>query len=62
MPTIAAISKTALLAQPLSAWLGLSAQKLINAVGSWPQAVQFRDGLSQIFNGDVYLDPSVTIA
>jgi ABC-type transporter Mla subunit MlaD len=61
VPTLASLDNIATLASPLSAWLGLSAQKLINAVGSWPQALEYRDGISHIFNGDLYLDPNIVL-
>jgi virulence factor Mce-like protein len=61
VPTVNSLANIAQLASPLSAWLGLSAQKLINAVGSWPQALEERDGIAHIFNGDLYLDPSIVL-
>jgi ABC-type transporter Mla subunit MlaD len=61
VPTLASLQQVAALAQPLSAWLGLSSQDLFNIFAGWDRAIQFRDGLSHIFNGDVYLSPGVVL-
>jgi phospholipid/cholesterol/gamma-HCH transport system substrate-binding protein len=59
--TVAALSTTAELSQPLSAWAGLSAPDLLDIFDSWTHAIQGRDGVSHIFNGDLYLDPQIVL-
>lgn len=60
-PAVAALSKTAGLSRPLSAWAGLSAPDLLGIVDSWTHAIQGRDAVSHIFNGDLYLDPQIVL-
>jgi phospholipid/cholesterol/gamma-HCH transport system substrate-binding protein len=59
VPTLAALEKTVTLAKPLSAWAGLSASDLLNVFSGWPGAIQFRDGISHIFNGTLILNPKI---
>jgi hypothetical protein len=61
VPTLSALSNLALLAKPLSAWLGLSAQDLVAIPAGWSHAVQMRDGLSHLFGGEIYLDPQIVL-
>ena len=61
VPAVAALSKTAQLSTPLSAWAGLSAPDLVDIFDSWTHAVQGRDGVSHIFNGDLYLNPQIVL-
>ena len=60
-PAVSELSTVANLSQPLSAWLGLSAPDLIDIFDSWTHAIQARDGVSHIFNGDLYLDPEIVL-
>jgi virulence factor Mce-like protein len=62
VPTLASLSQLAKLSQPLSAWVGLSSSDLFNIFAGWTHAIQFRDGISHIFNGDVYLNPQIVVA
>jgi phospholipid/cholesterol/gamma-HCH transport system substrate-binding protein len=61
IPTLASLQNLAQLSAPFSAWAGLSSLDLLNIFGDWTQSIQFRDGVSHIFNGDVYLDPSIVL-
>jgi ABC-type transporter Mla subunit MlaD len=61
VPTLASLDRIATLASPLSAWLGLSFPDLISILGDWSSSIQNRDGLSHIFNGDFYLNPSIVL-
>jgi phospholipid/cholesterol/gamma-HCH transport system substrate-binding protein len=61
VPTIASLQRIAQLAQPLSAWLGLSAQDIIGIMNGWSRAIQFRDGVSHVFNANLYLDPNIVL-
>jgi len=61
VPTFASLDNIAGLAKPLSGWLGLSAQDLIAIPANWSKAVQYRDGLSHIFGGEIYLDPQIVL-
>ncbi|MHB8690287.1 MAG: MlaD family protein [Solirubrobacteraceae bacterium] len=61
VPTVSSLSNIAQLAQPLSAWLGLSSSDLFNIFDGWTHAIQFRDGVSHIFNGDLYLNPQIIL-
>jgi phospholipid/cholesterol/gamma-HCH transport system substrate-binding protein len=61
VPTVGALSNLAQLSQPLSAWLGLSAPDLIDIFDSWSHAIQGRDGVSHVFNGDLYLNPQIVL-
>jgi phospholipid/cholesterol/gamma-HCH transport system substrate-binding protein len=60
-PTLASLSTLAKLSQPLSAWLGLSSPDLFGIFDSWTHAIQSRDGVSHIFNGDLYLNPQIVL-
>ena len=61
-PTVSSLSKIAELSQPLSAWLGLSSHDLFNIFDNWTHAIQFRDGVSHIFNGNIYLNPEIVLS
>jgi virulence factor Mce-like protein len=61
VPTLASLQRIAGLAQPLSAWVGLSAQDIIGIMNGWSRAIQFRDGVSHVFNANLYLDPSIVL-
>jgi phospholipid/cholesterol/gamma-HCH transport system substrate-binding protein len=61
VPTLASLDTIAQLAAPLSAWAGLSSSDLFNIFAGWTRAIQFRDGLSHVFNGDVYFSPGVVL-
>src|SRR5581483_6537041 len=50
------------LSQPLSGWLGLASPDLFSIFSSWSHAIQSRDGVSHIFNGDLYLNPEIVLA
>lgn len=59
VPTFAALEQLAGRAVPFSPWAGLSSEDLFNIFAGWTRAIQFRDGLSHVFNGDLYLPPRV---
>ncbi|MHB8694481.1 MAG: MlaD family protein [Solirubrobacteraceae bacterium] len=61
VPTLASLQRIAGLAQPLSAWVGLSAQDIIGIMNGWSRAIQFRDGVSHVFNANIYLNPSIVL-
>lgn len=61
LPTVTSLQNIARLAQPLSTWLGLSSQDFFNVFAGWSRAIQFRDGLGHIFNGDVNLNPEIVL-
>lgn len=61
LPTVSSLQTIARLAQPLSTWLGLSSQDFFNVFAGWSRAIQFRDGLGHIFNGDVFLNPKIVL-
>lgn len=61
VPTLSSLSNLASLSQPLSSWIGLSSSDLFNIFDGWTHAIQFRDGISHIFNGDLYLNPEIVI-
>jgi virulence factor Mce-like protein len=61
-PTVSSLSSLAMLSQPLSAWLGLSSSDLFNIFDNWTHAIQFRDGVSHIFNGNIYLNPEIVLS
>jgi virulence factor Mce-like protein len=60
-PTFASLANIAQLSQPLSAWLGLSAPDLVDIFDAWTHAIQSRDGISHIFNGDLYINPEIIL-
>ncbi|MHB8736393.1 MAG: MlaD family protein [Terriglobales bacterium] len=62
VPTLGSLSNIARLSQPLSSWIGLSSQDLFSIFDNWSHAIQFRDGISHIFNGDVYLNPEIVLS
>jgi hypothetical protein len=61
LPTVSALSHLATLSKPLSSWLALSAQDLVAVAPGWSHAVQYRDGLSHLFGGEIYLDPQIVL-
>jgi phospholipid/cholesterol/gamma-HCH transport system substrate-binding protein len=61
VPTVSSLSHLAQLSQPLSTWLGLSSSDLFSIFDGWSHAIQFRDGISHIFNGDLYLNPQIVL-
>jgi ABC-type transporter Mla subunit MlaD len=67
VPTLAAVSNTAKILQPLSYWLGADIgtgpgiDGVLGVVQGWAQAIQFRDGLGHEFQGQVNLDPSLIV-
>lgn len=62
IPAVMAIEHTAMLAKPLSSWLGLSVGDLIRIANGWSRAIQYRDGLSHVFNGDFLLNPMIILS
>jgi phospholipid/cholesterol/gamma-HCH transport system substrate-binding protein len=61
VPTVRSLEKVARLAKPATAWAGLSAVDLFSIFQGWSRAIQFRDGLSHIFNGNLALDPAIVV-
>jgi phospholipid/cholesterol/gamma-HCH transport system substrate-binding protein len=61
VPTINAIENIANLAKPATAWTAISAKDLFSIFQGWSRAIQFRDGLSHVFNGDLFLDPAIVL-
>jgi phospholipid/cholesterol/gamma-HCH transport system substrate-binding protein len=61
LPAVFSLQRIATLARPLSAWLGLSAQDTVAIMSNWARAIQFRDGVSHVFNANFYLDPSIVL-
>ena len=61
VPTLASLQNIAHLAGPLSSWLGLSANDLVNIFGDWAGAVQTRDAASHIFGANVFLNPDIVL-
>lgn len=61
VPAAAALEKTAGLARPLSAWVGLAAPDIWGVPNGWSRAIQFRDGISHVFNGELFLNPKVVL-
>jgi phospholipid/cholesterol/gamma-HCH transport system substrate-binding protein len=61
VPMLASLQRIAGLAQPLSAWIGLSAQDIVGIMNGWSRAIQFRDGISHVFNANLYLNPSIVL-
>lgn len=61
VPTISSLQNIAHLAQPLSAWAGLSSLDLLNIFGDWSGAIQYRDAASHIFSANVFIDPAIVL-
>jgi hypothetical protein len=62
VPTLSSLSNIAKLAQPLSTWVGLSSSDLFNIFDGWTHAIQFRDGISHVFNGDIYMNAGLILS
>jgi phospholipid/cholesterol/gamma-HCH transport system substrate-binding protein len=62
VPTAASLQKIATLAAPLSTWVGLSAPQIFDTISGWTRSVENRDGVGHVFNGDVYLDPTIILS
>lgn len=61
VPVAAALEKTAKLAIPLSAWVGLASPDIWGVPNGWSRAIQFRDGISHVFNGALMLNPKIVL-
>ena len=61
VPTLSSLQNIARLANPLSAWLGLSSVDLDNIPGDWAGAVQTRDAASHIFGANVFINPDIVL-
>jgi phospholipid/cholesterol/gamma-HCH transport system substrate-binding protein len=59
VPPIAALATLTGMAQPLTHWLGLSADDLMAALLGWDRAIQQRDGLGHMFRAELLLSPSL---
>jgi virulence factor Mce-like protein len=60
-PMVGALAKVARLSKNGAEWLRLSSEDIWNIFNGWTRAIQFRDGISHVFNGTLYLSPRVIV-